>query len=133
VSTSFTLSAPPPAEPCPTGISGLQDRLIECLHQQESTIVGDIENALELSGPLMSLPKPLQEQFHRWAEQPQYQTPEMKRILETAKNKIIQIHNDNREYTSNKVAYNADKIRLELSIKAIGKVISGVQQLLSSQ
>jgi len=50
-----------------------------------------------------------------------------------AKNKIIELHNDNRDYIRNKVEVTADKIRLELSIKAIGKVMTGVQQLLSSQ
>jgi len=132
VSTSFTLSAPQ-VESLSTGINGLQDRLIDTLHRQETAIVGDIENAVDLSSPLMSLPRPVQEQFRRWAEEPLNQTPEMARLLEATKNKIIEIHNDNQEYIRNKVAYNADKIRLELSIRAIGKAVNGVQQLLSSQ
>ena len=132
MSTSFTLSAPQ-IESLSTGINGLQDRLIDTLHRQETAIVGDIENAVDLSSPLMSLPRPVQEQFRRWAEEPLYQTPEMARLLEATKNKIIEIHNDNQEYIRNKVAYNADKIRLELSIRAIGKAVNGVQQLLSSQ
>jgi len=132
MSVSFTLSEPQ-APSQATGIDGLQKRLVEALRQQESSIVGDIESAIDPSSPLMSLPRPVQEQFNRMAELPQFQEPEMARLLQTMKNKIIQIHNDNREFIRNKVASNADKTRLELSMKAVAKAMNGVQQLLSSQ
>ncbi|QPC44317.1 hypothetical protein HW532_17400 [Kaustia mangrovi] len=132
MSMSFTLIAPQ-AERQATGIDGLQDRLVDTLRQQEQSIIGDIDSAVDLSSPLMSLPEPVREQFRRWANDPQYQTPEQARLLQVTKNKIIELYSDNRDYIRNKVDSNADKIRLELSIKAVGKTISSVQQLLSSQ
>jgi hypothetical protein len=132
MSMSFTLTAPE-AETRATGINGLQERLVKALREQEEYIIGDIEAAVDLSSPLMSLPEPVKEQFRRWAADAANLTPEQARLLQVAKNKIIELHNDNRDYIRNKVEVTADKIRLELSIKAIGKVMTGVQQLLSSQ
>lgn len=132
MSMSFTLSAPA-AESQSTGINGLQERLVETLRKQEEYIVGDIHTAVDLSSPLMSLPQPLKEQFRRWAADAAHQTPEQAKMFQVAKNKIIELHNDNRDYIRNQVEVTADKIRLEMSIKAIGKVMNGVQQLLSSQ
>ena len=132
MSMSFTLSAPL-EERQATGINGLQERLVETLRQKEQSLVGDIETALDLSSPLMSLPEPTREMFRRWANHPQFQTPEQARLLQVTKNKIIELHNDNRDYIRNKIAHDADRIRLQLSIKAISKCINGCTQLLTSQ
>ncbi|WP_173932934.1 hypothetical protein [Chelativorans sp. Marseille-P2723] len=132
MSISFTLSAPQ-EKPAAPGVDGLQTRLIETLRQQEESIVGDINDALDPSSPLMSLPRPVQELFRRWADHPKYLTPEQARLMDVTKNKIIQLHNDNRDYIRNKVAQNADKIQLEAAVKAVSKIVNGVQQLLSSQ
>jgi len=129
---SFTLIAPK-VEHQAAGINGLQNHLIETLRQQEQWIIGDIEKALDLSSPLMSLPEPTQEMFRRWKNNAQQQTPEQQQLFRVIENKVMELHNDNRDFIRNKVAQNADKIRLELSIKAISKTVSAVQQLLSSQ
>ncbi len=132
MSMSFTLTTSQ-ADHQVTGLDGLRSRLIDTLRQQEQRIVGDIASAVDLSSPLMRLPEPVREQFRRWANDSVNHTPEQARLLQVAKNKITELYGDNRDYIRNKVNSNADKIRLELSIKAIGKTVSGVQQLLSSQ
>ena len=132
MSTVFILNAPLAESDAP-GIHGLQMRLLETMGGEEQKITEVIEAALDPSGPLMSLPRPVVEQFRRWENQAGSMSPEEAWLFQVIKNKIIEIHEDNRNYIRNKVASNADKIRLELSIKAISKVINGVQQLLTSQ
>lgn len=75
MSMSFTLTAPE-AETRATGINGLQERLVKALREQEEYIIGDIEAAVDLSSPLMSLPEPVKEQFRRWAADAANLTPE---------------------------------------------------------
>ncbi|MCY1740495.1 hypothetical protein [Ensifer sp. SL37] len=113
------------------GLNGLGDRLAESLRSQEEGIVGSIKGALDPSGPLMSLPKPVLEQFRKWDQQ--FTDPDQIKMIETVKHKILELHAERREVVRSEVESKADRLRLDLSLKAISKTMAGVQQLLAAQ
>jgi hypothetical protein len=115
----------------PQGLNGMVDQLVRSLRQQEESITGDIREALDPSSPLMTLPKPIQEQFKQWDSL--YNSPEEIKLIQEIKRKITEMHSTNQGHIQNKVRSNAAKLHLEFSIKAISKTVNGVQQLLSAQ
>lgn len=118
----------------PTGSSGMT-RMLESLgnsiEHHESRIRGSIIDGLDPNGDVMGIPKHIKDQFASWDAQ--FTAPEDRKLVEDLKNKVMEITTANQDYIRGKVERNADKMQLELAMKAVSKTTQGIQQILSSQ
>lgn len=113
-----------------SGLDGLQNRLMEKLHQSEDNITGNIRQVLEPSNFFDKYSKQVQEKFRLLESQAR--TPEQAELIRTIRTRMEELNSHRGNILKERVEFNAKKFEIELSAKAMGKVTNGIQQLISS-
>ncbi|RCS21558.1 hypothetical protein DUT91_23245 [Phyllobacterium salinisoli] len=131
----LSISVISPIEPSPAprvdSLQNLGTNLVGKLRQSEQAIQKDINGALDSSNPLMKMPSHIRELFQRL--EAQALPPEQKAMYAAFKKNIIEMVQQKKQFIEQGVSRNLDKVQLELSMKAINKILSSIQQILSSQ
>lgn len=117
--------------PNPSGMSRMLETLGNAVEHHEARIRNSFAEGLNPNGEVLGIPKHLKDQFASWDAQ--FTAPEDRKLVEDLKARVLEITAANHDYVRGKVARNADKMQLELAMKAISKSTQGIQQLLSSQ
>ncbi|MFK4064096.1 hypothetical protein [Brucella anthropi] len=115
----------------PSSVGDIQTILAQKMRDHDAYIIGELDDALQLKGPLMSRPRYISEQFQKWSLQ--IDNPEQLALLRLVQRKMDTMHKNNRDFIKKKIQSNIQKVQLELSLKAMSKTTAGLQQLLSSQ
>ncbi len=113
------------------GLAGFGAQLADSLKSHEARFRKSFVEGLDPAGDLMRTPGYLREQFQKWDET--YTRPEDRAMVETLKRKVLQMTEITNDNIRDKVRDNAERLKLELAIKAVNKATQGVQSLLSSQ
>lgn len=113
------------------GLDGLVSELGTKMEAYERKLKDDLAGVLAPDGSLMTLPDPIRKQFAEWDRT--YTQPQDIEMKNAIKRKIMEMHDVNQTYIRDKVENKASNLRLELSMKAINKSMSSIQQLLSAQ
>ena len=120
-----------PAEKGDSGLENLARSLSDQFATQESYVTDKIRESVKPDSHLMRLPTHITDQFDEWDAK--VKTQAEAELIEAVKKKILAVHEMRTDYIRDKVNSNAEKMRLEFSVKAISKTTSGIQQLLSAQ
>jgi hypothetical protein len=113
------------------GLGGVADNIVNALKAQEAKISDTFVEGLRPDGHLMKLPTHMTDQFKKWEEA--FTSPEDLALVAGVKGKVIEMAQLNSEYIQTTIERKAEKVRLELAMKAVSKTTQGIQQLLSSQ
>lgn len=114
-----------------SSITDMMAGLGQSLERHENTIRDSFSEGLAPNGDVMGVPKYIQDQFKTWDQQ--FTAPEDLARVADLKRKVLEINTANQDYIERKIGRNADKMQLELAMKAISKTTQGLQQILSSQ
>lgn len=115
----------------PLELKDIGQRLTSAIRQHEESITNELGEVLSSSSPLLTVPKPIQDEFKNWDAR--LRTPEEHQAAKAIRDKIVEIYGENAAHIQDKVRNNISRVQIDLAIKAISKTMSGVQQILSSQ
>lgn len=113
------------------GLDSFARNAMAALEREEGKIRQALDQGLAPSGPLMSMPRHVQDQFTRWENE--FTSPEDLKMVDRIKKRVTELTAENQSYIRDRVSENSDRLRLELAMKAVSKTTQGLQQLLSSQ
>ncbi|WP_420963859.1 hypothetical protein [Brucella sp. IR073] len=132
MATSFAIS--PTETQATSRIDSLQSlggEVVEKFKRSEQAIRKDIQGATDPSGPLMKKPPYVEELFQHLAAL--NLPPEQQALYSSMKKNMAALEQQRKQFIARSISRNYAKIQIELSIKAISKSISSIQQILSSQ
>jgi len=114
------------------GLQGLQKEVSKAVKGVENYLMDDVKTAFDPNGKLMGgLPKHVEDSLIK-AEQ-SARDPETRALYQTYRNNLTTLNQHNQEFLRNRYQSKIQAQQIELSLKAVSKTMSGIQQLLTSQ
>lgn len=121
----------PNAQPQQSGLVQMAKDVGQNLDGMERYITDDLRRLAKPDSILMELPQHYTEMFARWDAAGK--TPEEHKMYDEIKKSLIEIHETRADSLKNKVASDGERLELQFSVKAIGKVTQAMQSMLSQQ